>query len=592
MDGALPKIVVRRDPTPTPASSSRYSLKHKLSEGGMAEVFLARQNGVEGFEKLVVIKRIQPALSSDPEFVKMLVMEARILARLTHPNIVQVYELGRLDSQYFIAMEFVHGENLRAVRDKLSERDEKAPLGFACRIIADVLAALDYAHLQRDASHKPLGLVHRDVSPANVLVTYEGGVKLVDFGIAKSNLLVTQVGRMKGKFAYMSPEQVQLQPLDGRSDVFAVGIMLWELLAGRPLFRRSTVEDTIRAVLHDPVPPLREADPRIPARLEEIVVRALARDRDQRYATADAMRADLEALIREERLVADGLALRAMMRDLFADEIAAQEAATQGTSGVIDYLLSADESTSIGWIGARREHPTPTGDSALLHTETAMVRLGAASTTAPMSVADAAEAISLGRPTQQMEAVIAPPAPLDASGVVQAEVQHIEDRTAPSLRSRVLLGPQARRAFTIGGIAGALVALGLLVAFSARPSGDRGAHRTPPAVVEKPPAVVVPPPPPTPTPTPPPAPPRATVVLRSDVEAAFRVDDGVPQFGAQVRLDVTAGVGHTLEVRPIGKLSARVFALPTFAPSQTATYRVVVPRHGGRRAIQLVQVAP
>ncbi|HEY1584128.1 MAG TPA: serine/threonine-protein kinase, partial [Polyangia bacterium] len=164
----------------------KYSLQRKLAEGGMAEVFLAKQTGMEGFEKLVVVKRILPQLCSDDSFVKMFLNEARVAARLNHPNVVQIFDLGKLSEQYFIAMEYVHGEDLRAVIREATDADKRPPIGLACRIIADTLAGLHYAHTRVGADGKPLGLVHRDVSPQNVIVTYEGSVKLVDFGIAKA----------------------------------------------------------------------------------------------------------------------------------------------------------------------------------------------------------------------------------------------------------------------------------------------------------------------------------------------------------------------------------------------------------------------
>jgi serine/threonine-protein kinase len=344
----------------------RYKLKQRLAEGGMAEVFLASERGVAGFEKLVVIKRILPHLSSNAEFVQMLTTEAHIMARLSHPNIVQVYELGEMDQQYFISMEFVHGEDLRRIRGRLEQLRRRIPLGFACRVVADILAGLDYAHRQRDVNGAPLGLVHRDVSPSNVLVSYEGGVKLVDFGIAKSNLLQTHALQMKGKFSYMSPEQVQRQKLDGRSDVYAAGIVLWELIRGVPLFRRDNIENTIRAVLDAPVPSLCAHDPTLPPQLDAIVQRALARPLEKRYPSAKAMREDLERLMRKEQLESDALSIRSTMHELFADELRRQveDMQSAGRHSVVDYLLWAAQDTSIAWIGRSATERTPSWPAA------------------------------------------------------------------------------------------------------------------------------------------------------------------------------------------------------------------------------------
>ncbi|HWE31177.1 MAG TPA: protein kinase [Polyangia bacterium] len=350
------------NPPPTTSQFGKYALQRKLAEGGMAEVFLAKQTGMEGFEKLVVVKRILPQLCSDDSFVKMFLNEARVAARLNHPNVVQIFDLGKLGDQYFIAMEYVHGEDLRAVIREATDADNRPPIGLVCRIIADMLGGLHYAHTRVGADGKPLGLVHRDVSPQNVLVTYEGSVKLVDFGIAKATRAIdaaqTQAGLLKGKYAYMSPEQARGQPVDARSDVFCVGVLLWELATWQRLFKRPTEMSTLMAVAEEPIRAPSTVEPSLPPDLDRLIVKALARTPDQRFASAQELRAALENLIRTSGWEADTLALSSYMRELFAKKLRQQAAdvAAAGLASLEDFLLTIEEKTSISWMA-----PLPAG---------------------------------------------------------------------------------------------------------------------------------------------------------------------------------------------------------------------------------------
>jgi len=344
----------------------KYTLARKLAEGGMAEVYLARQGGLEGFEKLVVVKRILPSLSGDQAFVKMFLNEARVAARLNHPNVVQIFDLGKAEELYYIAMEFVHGEDLRELIRVADEGHLRPPHGLVCRVIADTLAGLHYAHTRASPDGKPLGLVHRDVSPQNILVTYEGGVKLVDFGIAKATQATneqTQAGLFKGKFAYMSPEQATGKPLDARTDVFAVGILLWELCTWHRLFKRPSDMATLIAVAEDVIPSARELDASVPPELDAIIMKALARPLDERYQTAQEMRADLELLLRNQRWEGDALALQGFMRELFSKKLSQQDAdiRSAGLASLDDFLLRVEESTRISWMPAKspNEKKTP-----------------------------------------------------------------------------------------------------------------------------------------------------------------------------------------------------------------------------------------
>ncbi|MEZ4270530.1 MAG: serine/threonine-protein kinase, partial [Myxococcota bacterium] len=213
-----------------PIAFGKYLLLDRVNIGGMAEVYKAKAFGVEGFERILAIKRILPNMADDSEFINMFVDEARIAVQLSHANIVQIFELGKFENQYYIAMEYVSGKDLRQILDDYRKRKEFIPLSAAAYLASKVCEGLDYAHRKTDPSGRPMNVIHRDVSPQNILVSYEGAIKLVDFGIAKAEdrASKTQAGVLKGKFGYMSPEQVRGMEIDHRSDIFAVGILLYE----------------------------------------------------------------------------------------------------------------------------------------------------------------------------------------------------------------------------------------------------------------------------------------------------------------------------------------------------------------------------
>jgi serine/threonine protein kinase len=278
-----------------PVKFGKYLLLERIAVGGMAEVFAAKAFGVEGFERLLAIKKILPTMGEDPEFISMFVDEARIAVQLSHANIVHVLELGKHDDSLYIAMEYISGRDLRQLLDRYRKRGLPMPVPQACTIVARVCEALDHAHRKRDAAGKPLGIVHRDVSPQNVLVSFEGGVKLIDFGIAKAETRMqrTQTGILKGKFSYMSPEQVRGQPIDHRSDVFAAGVLLWELLCGRKLFTGEGDFAVLEKVRRAEVPPPRSVNPSLPEGLEQVVLKALAAEPSDRYQWCSEMHDDL-----------------------------------------------------------------------------------------------------------------------------------------------------------------------------------------------------------------------------------------------------------------------------------------------------------
>ncbi|MCA9610680.1 MAG: serine/threonine protein kinase, partial [Myxococcales bacterium] len=232
-----------------PMRFGKYTLIRQIALGGMAELFLALQRSVAGFEKLIVVKRVLPHLAKDDSFIEMLLAEARIAATLNHPNIAHVYDVGKADGRFYIAMEHVNGEDLRSLVRQMKKKGVTAfPLEHALAIVLGCCAGLAYAHDKRDLDGEPMGIVHRDVSPQNILVTFTGDVKLVDFGIAKAGrgqMEDTGSGQLKGKVPYMSPEQAQGLHLDNRSDIFSLGIMLFELCTGRRLFRGKNEMETL-----------------------------------------------------------------------------------------------------------------------------------------------------------------------------------------------------------------------------------------------------------------------------------------------------------------------------------------------------------
>lgn len=265
-----------------------YRLTQQIATGGMAEIHLAKTRGIEGFEKYVALKMIHPNFSSDDHFVQMLIDEAKISVQLQHGNIAHVFDLGRVGNTYYIAMEFVDGHDLFKILRKSSEQDRYMPIESACFIAKEVCAGLDYAHHKRDAAGRPMGIVHRDISPQNVLISHSGEVKIVDFGIAKATMRVKQtaVGVIKGKYYYMSPEQAWGDSVDHRTDIFSAGILLYEMLTGQMLYLEEDMNKLLDMVRKADIPPPSTKRPDIPRELDRIVMRALAKKPDQRWQAA------------------------------------------------------------------------------------------------------------------------------------------------------------------------------------------------------------------------------------------------------------------------------------------------------------------
>ncbi|WP_434381438.1 protein kinase domain-containing protein [Melittangium boletus] len=306
----------------TPQILGKYQLIKKLATGGMAEVWLARQRGIEGFAKNVVVKRILPHLAEDREFVEMFRNEALIAAKFNHPSIAQVYEFGEANGTYYIAMEYIHGEDLGRVLRKAFNAGGWIAQPLAIRIVAAACEGLYYAHTRTDDSGRPLKVVHRDISPQNILVSFDGSVKLVDFGIAKAadQASMTKSGAIKGKFAYMAPEQAAGKALDHRADIFAIGLVLYEMLTSERPLKRDMELATLQAALECNIPPPSQvAD--VPRELDAVVMRALAKAADDRYRDARQLQTALEEFLVSQRWVAGSVQISELMEALFADRL-------------------------------------------------------------------------------------------------------------------------------------------------------------------------------------------------------------------------------------------------------------------------------
>ncbi|MFW5878312.1 MAG: serine/threonine protein kinase, partial [Myxococcota bacterium] len=299
----------------------KYRLLKKLASGGMGEIWLARQQGLAGFDRLAVVKKILEHLSKSRKFVEMFLDEARLAAQLSHPHIVQIFDLGKDGDIYYIAMEYVHGENLRMVNRTASRSGRPAPPPIVARVISQACEALHYAHTRTDDTGTPLGIVHRDVSPQNLLLSYEGQIKVVDFGIAKAvgRMTETKTGDLKGKTVYMSPEQIRGGVIDARTDVFAMGIVLWELVTGRRLYNQETDFLVMQAICDEPPPSPREVRRDVPEELEEVVLTALQKKPQDRFQSANEMHMALERYLQRNAHIVSSTHLAKFMRDLFPD---------------------------------------------------------------------------------------------------------------------------------------------------------------------------------------------------------------------------------------------------------------------------------
>jgi serine/threonine protein kinase len=367
----------------------RYELLRRIAVGGMGEIYLARAGGAGGFEKTLIIKKILPHLASDPQFVDKFLDEGRIIVNLSHGNIVPVFDMDEEDGEYYIAMEYVPGRDVRAVMKKLDEVDETLPADLACFVIAEVCEGLAYAHRQTDSDGHPLNIVHRDVSPSNVLLSTEGEVKLIDFGIARAagRRSETVSGRVQGKVCYMSPEQATGEDVDARSDIFSAGTVLYEMMTGVRPFQGDTDLESLDLVRQCDYPPPSELADEVPTELDTVIERSMARHPDDRYDTADQMQADLvqilygggEAVTSRElagflsNLFPDGIE-RQEFKDELSGETGAARSSEAGSDGIdLDDALNQQLQQQRGRDGSA---PDPKGRTATLETPSHPERVG------------------------------------------------------------------------------------------------------------------------------------------------------------------------------------------------------------------------
>ena len=351
------------DPIP-PEPFGKYTLVARVGVGGMATVYLAIAAGPAGFRKLVVVKRLLDALERDASFVGMFLDEARLAARLNHPNVVQTLEVGAHNRRHFLAMEYLEGQTFGRVMGRFRRLDRPIPVPIVAHMGSEVLEGLHYAHSLEDFDGTPLGVVHRDISPTNIMITYDGVVKLLDFGIAKATTQdhLTDPAQKKGKFAYIAPEQAQ-DRLDARADLFSLGIVLWEAFAGKRLFLADNPVETLRKTMTMPIPPLSQvAKQPLPKGLEQVVARALDRDPDARYQTAREMQVALDEVMRAAKGVVRKSDVQRFMGKVFED---VRQAHGRALKACIETGL--DSATAIGEVldplaTPRLAHDTDLGD--------------------------------------------------------------------------------------------------------------------------------------------------------------------------------------------------------------------------------------
>jgi serine/threonine protein kinase len=367
----------------------KYEVMRKIATGGMAEIYLARVRGTAGFEKIVVLKRILPHIAQDASFRAMFLDEARLAATLQHPNIADVYDVGEFDGELFFTMEYIHGQDVRTMRIVTRKQHEHIPLAIGLAIIHGTASALDYAHDKRDSNGVLLGLVHRDVSSSNVILSYDGAIKLLDFGIARATVHQhkTQTGTLKGKIPYMSPEQCRGQVLDRRSDLFSLGVLMFELTVGRRPFRGTSDFEIMDQIVNQGAPAPTSLVTGYPPELEAIVLKLLARDPAARFQTADELLHELDPFLAQHRLWVSTKPLGKYMRGMFEERISAWERAESEGISLGQYVADSITSQS-----QKSELLTPpSAFPGLVPLSQEMPAVAAPDPAAPISVSMAAE---------------------------------------------------------------------------------------------------------------------------------------------------------------------------------------------------------
>ncbi len=341
-------------------AQNSYKVTERLESGGMAEVFRGESMSVAGFKKQVAIKRVLPHLASNEKFIRMFLDEARLSARLTHTNIVQVFDIGHVDNTYFIVTEFIDGINLKGVIEYLRAHQKPFPIPLACHIAMKICEGLNYAHELTDNDGNLLNIVHRDISPPNVLISKRGEVKIVDFGLAKAAHSVekTEPGVVKGKFSYLSPETALGHEADAQADIFAVGIMLWEMLAGRKLFQGESDYQTVKLVQQAVVPSIRTIHAAVPEELERILKQSLARSKTERFTSAQVMAEELSNFLFAHKLKVSAADLAKLVHEVVVERV--EKARQNGKQNSVIESLIQEEMIRLTSLGDPHS-PSPDG---------------------------------------------------------------------------------------------------------------------------------------------------------------------------------------------------------------------------------------
>lgn len=331
---------------------NRYRVIERLESGGMAEVFRGEAESLAGFKKAVAIKRVLPHLAQNDKFIRMFLDEARLCARLNHANIVQVFDIGHVENTYFIVMEFVDGVNMKAIIEYLRNRGQGVPIPVAVYLAMQICNGLQYAHELQDSDGTTLGIVHRDMSPPNVLVSKRGEVKIVDFGLAKATtqLEKSEQGMVKGKFGYLAPETALGQEVDAQVDIFAVGIMLWEMIANKRLFLADSDWATVQLVQKCQIPSLRKVNGEVPEDLEAVINKSLAKDKNERYRTAEALAQDLAEFLAKHRMAVNSFDIAKITKEVIEERRAQKAKEKRPEQDLIDKLIMEElgRFTSLG----------------------------------------------------------------------------------------------------------------------------------------------------------------------------------------------------------------------------------------------------
>ncbi|HEX7479080.1 MAG TPA: serine/threonine-protein kinase [Polyangiales bacterium] len=333
----------------------KYRVIKRLEAGGMAEVYLGEASSVEGFKKRVAIKRVLPHLAQNENFIQMFLDEARLSARLTHANIVSVFDISAREDTFFLIMEFIDGANLKKILDTLSKRGQRFPLPEAIYMCTEACRGLAYAHELHDENGHPLGIVHRDISPPNIMITRRGEVKVADFGLAKAGTQISQTdpGVVKGKFSYLSPEAANGKQVDARADIFSLGIVLWEMLAGRRLFLGETDYATVKLIQQANIPRLSPLNPQVDESFEEILLKALTREPEARYQSAEEFGDALTGYLFSRQLKVTNYDIAALVNAAMAEETGP----TKNDASLIDRLIQDELDESVGVRSAAQELP-------------------------------------------------------------------------------------------------------------------------------------------------------------------------------------------------------------------------------------------